>query len=49
MNSWKLCLKAFYIVKASEFEQLPNAVQLQYGGMEPETAVVLGDYTIMAK
>lgn len=48
-EGWTLCLKAFYIVSDSELEQLPNTVQLQYGNIGPETAVVLGDYTIMAK
>lgn len=48
-DGWELRLKAFFIVKDSDLKELPNAILLKYGSMKPETAVLLGDYTIKAQ
>lgn len=48
-EGWELNLKAFYVVEGSELESLPNTVSLSYGTIEPQKAVVLGEYTIKAK
>ena len=48
-NGWELSLKVFYIVEASDREEIPGIITLNYSSAGPEEGVVLGDYTIKAK